>query len=1384
MDDQNHFSEKMTDKNKKVLFDTKIPLHKTTFHQIKKDITSFVSDNSNEMIADIGCPNSVIGLKDVSNFKRGLSNFQHQNMKVLKVNENFKFGPSGPYNSSQKIRFPIRNGFWAEVAIVNANIPMLLGNNILKPLEAEIKLFSSGNGILKLKETEIKLKETSGGHYTIKVSDLSKLCGNSDEGITFWTSQSQSINIQTPKYFPCDQCRNLFKTEKSLKDHKVRKHDPEKFEQFECKTCGRIFFDEDCFQYHIGNQSCNSHVRVKSALKNSTLKEPLEQEYGFNQIITGLNTQLNGNCSKREKTLMLIIKNLAQLQQDGCQLKGDAHQAKHEGSDRIESIFLSHHDEENDDEEIELNQTGWNILFSEEDESELTKKEEREILKLHRYFAHRNGQKLWENLFQPAGKLKGKKKHVLKFLEKCEVCRKYKRTPSRPKVGLPKAKDVNDVVSIDLKILKKSKGKEIGILYIHDEFSKLIKGQVINDKQKDTIIKGLENKWIIGDGAGPGHPIRGFFSDNGGEFLNDDVIDFAAALDITIKMTAASSPWMNGSCERAHATVDRIVEKILEDDSKISLQEAVDLACFVKNTEINKTGFSPLQLFCGRSPGFPGLSDCTPGSIELEGNNEYLKVLRRLDQARVMARKIDCDQRMKIALKSKINTSNEKRYSTGDSIWFKLESSHKWKSGIVLAQDGKVIFVKYGNFLRRVPLDFIVPADEYHDDEIDTEPDKNDIDNSERLQDDTFENVEIVVQKEKEIDQLKRSNLEQEIHIKQLERKVSDESNPLKSRSSSHVTPYIPKQWQRIRFKEAGKTEFLQGKVVRKQKKSSVHKNILGIQLDDGMVKDYDFSKDIDDWCDAKDISDEMDEICCLYCLSDQKDILHENFVTILTRAQMEERPDAKKVMKQEIKKFADFGAIKTVNDEGQYAIKTRWVFTEHEDESKGYKLKARLCMRGDREENTDSIRVDSPTTHKDSLKLALAISANEDFEPISGDIKSAFLQGKSLDREVYVVPPKEANLERKLWLLEKGAYGLLDGSRLFYLEMKDKLEKIGMKQVSGDPALFTFHVDGKLIGLVLIHVDDLLMSGNEKFHQIVKSKLFKLFQFSKVEMNKFKYLGCKIEKLTNGDITLNQDEYIQKIQEVEVPTKRNSYKVNENERKEIRRVVGELLWVSLMTRPDLSFEVNQLSSKISEATIKELKEAKRLVEKAKLEPITVNFTKLGPKEDLKIKLFCDASYNNQDSKLRSTEGRVLLLENKKSRKSNIFAWKTKKISRICRSVKGAETRALENGLDEAVHFARMVREIYDGKVNLKSPKQIDVEAATDNKGLWENLNNTRQCDEKLLRNSIALVKEMMEKSEVKKIEWVETKEMLADTLTKKSGNGTWIKEVISRNIV
>ena len=53
-----------------------------------------------------------------------------------------------------------------------------------------------------------------------------------------------------------------------------------------------------------------------------------------------------------------------------------------------------------------------------------------------------------------------------------------------------------------------------------------------------------------------------------------------------------------------------------------------------------------------------------------------------------------------------------------------------------------------------------------------------------------------------------------------------------------------------------------------------------------------------------------------------------------------------------------------------------------------------------------------------------------------------------------------------------------------------------------------------------------------------------------------------------------------------------------------------------------------------------------------------------------------------------------------------------------------------------------------------------------------------------MLRNSIALIKEMLEKKEVDTVDWVDTDNMLADVLTKKGGNYSWIKNVLTRNVM
>ena len=56
---------------------------------------------------------------------------------------------------------------------------------------------------------------------------------------------------------------------------------------------------------------------------------------------------------------------------------------------------------------------------------------------------------------------------------------------------------------------------------------------------------------------------------------------------LTIKFGPAYSPWANGINERNHASADKIILKIMEDDNKIKLDEAVSLTSWSHNTNVN-----------------------------------------------------------------------------------------------------------------------------------------------------------------------------------------------------------------------------------------------------------------------------------------------------------------------------------------------------------------------------------------------------------------------------------------------------------------------------------------------------------------------------------------------------------------------------------------------------------------------------------------------------------------------------------------------------------------------------------------------------------------------------------------------------------------------------
>ena len=72
-------------------------------------------------------------------------------------------------------------------------------------------------------------------------------------------------------------------------------------------------------------------------------------------------------------------------------------------------------------------------------------------------------------------------------------------------------------------------------------------------------------------------------------------------------------------------------------------------------------------------------------------------------------------------------------------------------------------------------------------------------------------------------------------------------------------------------------------------------------------------------------------------------------------------------------------------------------------------KTKARLVARC-YEEKDKTVRADLPTCCKENIRMLLAIDAGKKWTSKSLDVKAAFLQGRSIERDVFVEPPSSSS--------------------------------------------------------------------------------------------------------------------------------------------------------------------------------------------------------------------------------------------------------------------------------------------------------------------------------------------------------------------------------------
>jgi len=90
--------------------------------------------------------------------------------------------------------------------------------------------------------------------------------------------------------------------------------------------------------------------------------------------------------------------------------------------------------------------------------------------------------------------------------------------------------------------------------------------------------------------------------------------------------------------------------------------------------------------------------------------------------------------------------------------------------------------------------------------------------------------------------------------------------------------------------------------------------------------------------------------------------------------------------------------------------IPSLWVINRHTEDGKidSGKIKARLVVQGNLDNGIQETPSDSPTVDRHSVKLTLSVAVSLKWRVRTLDVSAAFLQGRKIDRTVYVEPPKE----------------------------------------------------------------------------------------------------------------------------------------------------------------------------------------------------------------------------------------------------------------------------------------------------------------------------------------------------------------------------------------
>lgn len=379
---------------------------------------------------------------------------------------------------------------------------------------------------------------------------------------------------------------------------------------------------------------------------------------------------------------------------------------------------------------------------------------------------------------------------------------------------------------------------------------------------------------------------------------------------------------------------------------------------------------------------------------------------------------------------------------------------------------------------------------------------------------------------------------------------------------------------------------------------------------------------------------------------------------------------------------------------------------------------RVRLVARGDQEypKATDIAKF-APTPAATEVRLIIWIATENAWSLLTADISQAFVQSDDLDqtKPYYIRLPKGVTIPgtehppSTVYKLKKPLYGLAISSKAWSDTLKKFLFHNNFNSVNCSDTLFVY-TQSKTVILFLAHVDDCLVTGTPR-HALdnIIEKLLSRFQ-GRNEGEAKRFVGVNIHRDTSSrqgchTTTISQEHLTQALLDEHkdevlttaltpmspgtllLPTKDDHPVVHDPKlTKKYQRLCGSMMYLSVWTRPDISFAVQQLAKYMANPQPHHWDAAIRLLRYLKHTPkmgITYRRSYRGP--DHRLYAFADSDFAACPITRRSYNAFLTMLG------GGVISWRCRQQKSVATSTTESEFVAASNCADEVLWIRRIL---------------------------------------------------------------------------------------------